>query len=183
MDPFAAWSTRLRASDAHACTEVFDALHPSLLRYALRLTQDEDAAYDVVQEAFITLWERRHTLDPNRSLKALLYRIVHNRSLNHLRMKKHAATRTDALAQQPPASVPSPEETYETAHLSVLLRTWIDELAPRRREAFQLSRFEGLSHDEIAQVMNLTPRTVTNHIMLALQHLRNRLRTFEANGA
>ena len=56
---------------------------------------------------------------------------------------------------------------------------WIDELPPRRREAFRLSRFDGLSHDEIARVMALTPKTVNNHIVLALQTLRERLAHFD----
>ena len=50
----------------------------------------------------------------------------------------------------------------------------------RRREAFRLSRYEGLSHEEIAPVMGLTPKTVNNHVVLALQHLRTRLRTYES---
>jgi RNA polymerase sigma-70 factor, ECF subfamily len=52
--------------------------------------------------------------------------------------------------------------------------TWIDELSDRRKEAFELSRFEGLNHDEIADVMNLSAKTVNNHIVDALSHLRKR---------
>ncbi len=183
MDPFPAWSQRLRASDPTACTEVFEVLHPVLLRYALQLTRDEAAAYDVVQEAFIKLWQVRQTLDPERSMKALLYRIVRNLSLNVQRMKRHEAIQHAALPDQLAAQTPTPEEAYDAEVLGTHLRRWIDTLPPRRREAFQLSRYEGLSHDEIAQVMSLTSRTVTNHIMLALQYLRDHLRAFQASGA
>ena len=55
------------------------------------------------------------------------------------------------------------------------LRMFIEQMPDRRREAFMLSRYEGLSHEEIAQVMKLTPRTVNTHIVLALKDLRNRL--------
>ena len=65
--------------------------------------------------------------------------------------------------------------------LGARIHQWISDLPPRRREAFQLSRYEGLSHEEIAQVMNLTSRTVSNHIMLALVYLRKRLRALESN--
>ena len=158
-------------------------MHPVLLRYAARLTRDEDAAYDVVQDAFVKLWQVRETLDPERSMKALLYRIVRNLSLNYQRMKRHEATQRAALPDGEAAQTPTPEETYDAEVLGAHLRQWIDTLPPRRREAFELSRFESLSHDEIAQVMNLAPRTVTNHIMLALQYLRDRLRAFQASGA
>jgi len=82
------------------------------------------------------------------------------------------------LAEQPNA-----DELLDAEDLGVRIREWISELPPKRREAFQLSRFDGLSHEEIAEVMNVAPRTVTNHIMLALQHLRDRLRTFQTSGA
>lgn len=183
VDPFPAWSRRLRASDPTACTEVFNAMHTPLLRYALQQTREETAAYDVVQEAFIKLWQVRETLDPERSMKALLYCIVRNLSLNDHRMKRHEPIEQTALPVPDPAAASTPEEVFDAEVLGTHLRRWIDALPPRRREAFQLSRFEGLSHQEIAQVMNLTPRTVTNHIMLALQHLRDRLHAFQASGA
>ena len=158
-------------------------MHTALLRYALRLSRDEDAAYDIVQEAFVKVWDLRETLVPARSLKALLYRIVRNLSLNHQRAKRHEAMKHEALPTPDPTAAPTPEDLFDAEVLGTHLRQWIETLPPRRREAFQLSRFEGLSHEEIAHVMNLTPRTVTNHIMLALQHLRRRLRAFQASGA
>ncbi len=158
-------------------------MHPELLRYALRLTRGEEAAYDIVQEAFVKLWDVRETLDPERSMKALLYRIVRNLSLNYQRMKRRQAMEQAALPVPDPASAPTPEQAFDAEVLGTHLRQWIETLPPRRREAFQLSRFEGLSHEEIAHVMELAPRTVTNHIMLALQHLRGRLRAFQASAA
>ena len=67
------------------------------------------------------------------------------------------------------------------ASLRHLLATWIAALPPRQREAFCLSRYEGLSHDEIAAVMDLAPKTVNNHIVLALQTLRQRLHRHDAD--
>lgn len=158
-------------------------MHPALLRYALQVTHDEAAAYDVVQDAFIKLWNVRETLDPERSMKALLYRIVRNLALNQQRAKHHEEAKRAAMPVPDPTHTTSPEEVMDAEALGARIREWIAELPPRRREAFQLSRFEGLSHEEIAQVMNLTPRTVTNHIMLALQYLRDRLHAFQASGA
>ena len=126
MDPFPAWSQRLRASDSTACTEVFEAMHPVLLRYALQLTRDEATAYDVVQEAFIKLWHVRETLDPKRSMKALLYRIVRNLSLNVLRMKRHQTIEQAALPDLEMAQATTPEEAFDTEVLGVHLRRWID---------------------------------------------------------
>lgn len=158
-------------------------MHRPLLRYARQLTRDEDAAYDVVQDGFIKLWEYRLRLDPEKSLKSLLYAIVRNGALNHVRRVK---TQEARLADMPPTSAavsPDVDERIDTKELGDRIREWILEMPPKRREAFQLSRFDGLSHEEIADVMELAPRTVTNHIMLALQFLRDRLQAYQTNGA
>ncbi len=108
--PFDAWSRRLRASDRAACTELFDAIHAPLLRYATWLT-DEETAYDVVQNAFVFLWRMRASIDPDRSLRALLYSLVRNEALNQRRtMRRHE----DRHAEHSPSSRPSPAEQIET---------------------------------------------------------------------
>jgi DNA-directed RNA polymerase specialized sigma24 family protein len=66
------------------------------------------------------------------------------------------------------------EGTDGIEDLAGTFRIWINELSDRRREAFELSRFEGLDHNEIADVMNLSVKTVNNHIVDALSHLRMR---------
>jgi len=78
-EQFSEWSRRLRASDQQACSELFEAMHRPLLRYAIQLLKDEDAAYDVVQDAFIKIWTARAGLNPEKSLKAFMYTIVRNR--------------------------------------------------------------------------------------------------------
>lgn len=181
VDPFPDWARRLRASDATACAELFDATHADLLRYAFRLALDEDMAKDIVQEAFIKLWVLRDTLDPDRSIRALLYTIVRNLAFNQQRGRQREQANRAALETSTSAEQQFIEETIDADVLAARLGEWIEELPPRRREAFQLSRFDGLSHEAIAKIMDLTPRTVTNHIMLALQTLRDRLQEFRAS--
>ena len=176
------WAIRLRASDPEALSEVMNAWQTPLLRFALRLTHDEAAAYDVLQEAFIKLWQSRETIDPSRSLRSFLYRIVSNLALNHIRMKQREAA---ARAAMPPVSEAvdlTPGEVVDTKLLGERIHGWIREMPPRRQEAFRLSRFDGLSHEEISDVMGLSPATVTTHIMHALQFLRERLHSYQTEG-
>ena len=172
-EDFIRWSERLQSSDERAFSELFEAMHPVLLRYAWRFTTEREAARDIVQDAFLKLWQVRTTVDPERSLKALLYTIVRNLALNFKRASQHSS---GAFPQNGPLDQsPSADELVEAKMLEARLHRYIKELPERRREAFMLSRFEGLSHNEIAQVMRLTPRTVNTHIVLALKDLRNRL--------
>jgi RNA polymerase sigma-70 factor (ECF subfamily) len=176
-EPFDEWSRRLRASDREACAELFDALHSPLLRYAALLT-DEETAYDVVQEAFVSLWRMRASIEPDRSLKALLYTLVRNEALNQHRTMRR---RQDRHAEYSSSSgSPSPADRLETQALRDRLREWIDDLPERQREAFRLSRFDDLTHEEIAEVMDVAPRTVTNHVTQALQTLRDRLSEYRS---
>ena len=172
-DSFTQWSERLQSSDQRAFSELFEAMHTALLRYAWRFTGDQEAAQDVVQDAFLKVWQIRQDIDPDRSLKALLYTIVRNLSLNHNRAAQH----TNGVFPEYDLHdhAPSADQHLDASMLDKRLRRFIDQMPERRREAFMLSRYEGLSHDEIAQVMDLTPRTVNTHIVLALKDLRKHL--------
>lgn len=180
-EQFVAWSTGLRDSDRRAYTAVFQATYDTLFGFARYMTRDEDAAHDILQDVYLKLWQVRERIDPARSLRALLYQMVRNYALNHERRKRTHATDSLSHAAFEPAEEPTTEADLDTGALGERIRAWIDAMPERRREAFVLSRFEGLSHEEIARVMDLAPRTVNNHIVLALQDLRSRLHAFETD--
>jgi len=92
VDTFADLSRRLRDSDRSAFAEVFRRFHAPLVRYARRITSDDEAAYDVLQDVFMKLWEDRQRLTVKVSLQAMLYTMVRNRALNSLRRNKWIAT-------------------------------------------------------------------------------------------
>ena len=162
--------------DAAALTAVYHAYRAPLVGYAHRLTGDVAAAHDVVQDVFVKLWERRDTLTVEASLKALLYTMTRNRALNDRRRRAHIASgvEPEGLAEREGTS-PAPDAALQGEDLARHLRRGIEALPPRRAEAFTLSRFHGLSHEEIAGVMGLSVRTVDTHIVHALRDLRARL--------
>lgn len=160
--------------------ELFAATHDELRRYADSLVRDDATARDVVQEAYIRIWMHRTEVDPERSVRALLYRTVRNLALNHLRDARNRSTLLAEHGALPAWRDPGPEATTSASDLARALRGWIEELPERQREALVLSRFQGLSHDEVAAVMGIAPRTVNNHLVRALQTLRSRLDAGEA---
>ncbi|MEM1096977.1 MAG: sigma factor, partial [Bacteroidota bacterium] len=72
-EQFSVWSIGLQQSDRTAYHALFQGMYDPLYRYAWSITKDSDAAYDVLQDVFLKLWQVRSTIDPDRSLKALLY--------------------------------------------------------------------------------------------------------------
>jgi RNA polymerase sigma-70 factor (ECF subfamily) len=173
---------RLKASDREAYACLFERMYERLFRYVRSLTKSREAARDVAQDVFVRLWEVRESLDPDRSLVAYLYRAARNRAYNRQRRRETRArkeddVRRDTAAQ--PAPPPRPDEAADARALERSLEAWIDDLPNRQREALTLSRYEGLSHEEIADVMGISARTVNNHIVRALRRLRNRIQDHE----
>ena len=170
---FTLWSEQIKASSHHAFTELFNAMHAPLLRHAYRYTSDTEAARDIVQNAFLKIWEWREKLEPKKSLKSLLYTIARNLSLNHKRSRRPSTEQPlDSFVDY---RVPSADDILDGMILQKHLRQFINELPPKRKQAFVLSRYYEMSHKEIAQEMGVKHRTVNTHIVHALRDLKARL--------
>jgi RNA polymerase sigma-70 factor (ECF subfamily) len=176
---FTEWARNIRDGDEIALKNMFDATFENYVRYAWRFTKNKDSAMDIVQESFIKLWQIRSEIDPSKSLKTYFYRMVKNNSLNYLRDIRQNTAQLDDLQIEDESSVVFEEE--QSLKLLEPLKNWIDELPDRQQEAFKLSRYEGLTHDEIAEIMDVSARTVNNHIGAALNNLQKRYQTYKDN--
>lgn len=176
------WVEQIAESHEEAFNSLFRALYPQLLQFSVRYTRNKAVAADLTQDAFVILWNKRQEMKQLDSPKAYLYRIVRNNSLNYIRDHSSRTTGLEAIKNEEPRVEISDEEEQEDLQLH-MLKGWIRELPDRRREAFELSRFEGLDHDEIAEVMGISSNTVNNHIVAALDYLRECHREYrnEAN--
>ncbi len=177
-EQFRTWGHGLRQADANSFAGLFDATYDPLHRYAMYITRDSVSASDILQDVFLKLWQARDTIDPDRSLRALMYQMVRNYALNHERQKKRHAAEAIVADHHSVGFDNLNDEKLDAAILEQKMQEWIEAMPIRRREAFMLSRFEGLSHEEIAALMDLAPKTVNNHIVLALQHIRTKLEVY-----
>ena len=149
-----------------------------MFRFAEFRTGNREVAYDVLQDVYLKVWQIRRKLDPERSLNALLYQMVSNRCVNQLRRGAYKYEVRVGVNQQLTSREALQDHKLHVKDQHRMVVKWIHELPPRRQEALVLSRFEGLSHVEVATVMGLTPKTVNNHITLALAHLRKQLKDY-----
>ena len=181
-EDFPSLCRRLIASDRRAFERLFRALYNELVRYTETIAPLGPIAHDLVQDVFVDLWNRRERLDADLSLKSYLYRMARNRTLRHLRDERSHAEKHRQIRRERQAAPPNGVGAAARIDADTLTRKldqWIEELPERQREALVLSRFHALSHQEIAAVMEISPRTVNNHIMRALHHLRARIQDFE----
>jgi len=182
-EQFRSWGQGLRNSDTRSYSDLFDATYDGLMRYAIYIVRDSSSASDILQDVYLKIWQIREDIDPDRSLKALLYQMVRNYALNHERQRKRRAAE-ELVADHPAVGFDMmTDERLDAEALEYRLSEWIDEMPERRREAFMLSRYEGLSHEQIATLMNLAPKTVNNHIVLALQHIRRLMLAYERSNS
>ena len=133
-------------------------------------------AEDLAQEIFLDLWKRRQKLVISGSLKAYLRKAAIHKALNQQRAQKRRQVRQQLWLQR---ASPATAKPLETSELNRYIQQAIDLLPERCRLVFILSRHEDLSYREIAQLLNISEKTVDHHIGKALQLLRQRLVLYE----
>lgn len=148
--------------------KLFECHFTPLVKHSYAITKDKEQSKDIVQSFFTELW-RNEKADQIRSFEAFAFHAVKNKSMSYLRDRKRFER-----------SVPEVPVDYEDAihdhHFpSYLLESAILSLPEKCREIFILSKQDGLTYDEIAESLNLSVKTVENHITTGLQKLKEKL--------
>lgn len=155
---------------------LFKTYFKALYAYALTILKDEIAAEEVVQNVFLKLWERKELLEKE-SIKAYLYKCVYHDSLNHIRHMKVRGKFVE-YAQRTEAFGDDAHEVTVGRELEVKLRQALNELPQQCRTVFQMSRFQNLKYQEIADALDISVKTVEAHMGKALKSLRFKLADF-----
>jgi RNA polymerase sigma-70 factor (ECF subfamily) len=161
------------SGDERAFTVIYERYAPSLINYtATRLASLEEAR-DIIHDLFVHLWEDRDTLVVTHSLRALLFSAVRYRIIDHIR--KHMTRReyADRLRTLRTEWAASDRDEAEARDLHRNLEKAIDELPPRVRQVYRLSRQQHLTIPEIAEELQLSQQTVKNQLTTALSLLRS----------
>ncbi len=153
-------------------SQIYRSYHGRVFLFALKRTGDERYAEDLVQTVFLKIWERQETLRSGRVTEALIFTIARNLIIDRYRKGVLHSTHLADL-QIPVESDARPVDTSDE-RMAVLNKA-INALPTRRREAFLLSRYHGLTYREIADEMSISPKTVESQISMALKTLRKQL--------
>lgn len=170
---------RLGADDPEALDRLARAYWKDLVGFAYDLVESIDAAEDIAQEALIRLWNNRRSFEGRGSLRAYLMQSVRRLALNEFRSRR-VRDRPDVVDRVRAAHMEpiTPEAQLEASDLSAAIETALRNLPARRREAFVLVRFHGLSYREAAEVMGTSPQTLANQVCTALRELRGALSSY-----
>lgn len=142
------------------------------------LTRSEDEAKEITQEIFVTIWEKRAQINPEKSFKGYLYTIARNAAFKLFEQKKvHDRYLSNSYPQ---AEYYSSDEKLIAEETEILMQIAINRMPPQRKKIFEMSRGEGLKSTEIAERLNLSRHTVDNHLAAAKKDLKDLLMLFAA---
>jgi len=168
----------LQLGNESAFEMIFRTYYQPLCRYAYSFLQDKEEAEEVVQASFITVWEKRNNIAIETSLKSYLYRMVRNSCLNvikHEKVKQQHVAHELAVSE---VSYESVSQKVQAAELEIRITEAMKTLPEQCRLVFQLSRFEELKYQEIADQLQISVKTVENHMGKALKLMREQLKDY-----
>ncbi len=160
---------RLRNGDENAFESIFKKYYASMVLFAMNYLHDRDRSESIVQDVFVIFWEKRFVLDIS-SLRGYLVVAVRNRCHNEL--KRQGVIRNYEKSIEP--NVEEWPQFPEKENIEKINKI-IEELPPRRKKIFKMSRLEGLKYKEIADILAISPKTVEVQMGKALKYLREKL--------
>lgn len=170
---------RIAADDTKAFTQLFDQYWLQVFAHVRSYLKDTALAEDLTQEIFFSIWINRAKLATVADFEAWLHVITRNRTISGLRkLLRQASSDLTQLSDWVPelaSTADSPLEQLDFKQSRELLQQAIELLPPRRREVFKLSRQQGLTHQEIAEQLQISKATVNEHISEALSFLKSKL--------
>lgn len=150
--------------------EIYKHWNPSLQKYSDYYVKDSEASRTIVNDLFVRLWFRKIKPD---NLEAYLFRAVKNASLNYLETQKRSLLvyeDEEKLLSMSDLHVDNPVPSAVSEKLRFLEKV-IDQLPERRRVVFRLHRLEGFSYAEIAELLQISTRTVEDHLAKSMQFI------------
>lgn len=163
---------RLTRGDEKAFGELYSAYKEGAIRFAMRYIKSRDIAEDVLQDAFVVIWQNRQFINPDAPFSAYLFTIVKNRVLNCLRNLESETRIKEAILSEAIDSTNNTQESILENELAVWIEKAKGELTSKQREVFEMSRERQLSHAEIAEELGISKNTVKEHITVSLKIIR-----------
>lgn len=161
----------LSRGDQKAFEILFLNYQPRLIYFLNGFIKDNEKSRDIAQDIFLSIWKNRQNLSEIKSFKAYVFKMAKNAICNYY---DHSVVNDKFVVDQlsRPSSSLDTEETLYANQLEELINIAVSQMPPKRKQIFQMSRIDGLSNEEISEQLNISKRTVENHLTAALADLR-----------
>jgi len=166
--------------------EIYLNYFPRLLRFAKEYVLNKEDAENIIQDVFMTLWERRSDMKIHISLASYLFILIKNRCIDHLRRIKHAELGkrqiqedfTNELQMKLYSLEALDQSSISDCDIEQIITRAVDSLPPKCREIFILNKIDGKKYREIARQLHISESTVENQMGIALRKLRVQLKDY-----
>jgi len=168
---------RIKAGDEAAFQVLFEKYYQQLCYSAYKICTDEHKSKDLAQEVFLDIWRRRANLNIHTSFQAFLRRAVSYKAIDYVRAQKLDMEESIDLGGAPEKA----HQNLEVKELKELIHQTVEQLPKRCRIIFFMSRFEEMSHKEIAAKLEISEKTIENQITKALKILRKVIANYSSS--
>ncbi|MBO6524644.1 MAG: RNA polymerase sigma-70 factor [Balneolaceae bacterium] len=165
----------IKNGDHSAFKTFFEKHHSFLYHFLLKKGVSEQQAEDLVQQAFVMIWDKRDTIDETKSLRSYLFRIAYTRMLNVFRDTKKFDENADFTTEE---SGHETDQQVETQELGEAIEASISSMPEKRQAVFRLCFIQEFTYKEAAETLDVSVKTIENHMGLALKELRGKLERF-----
>jgi len=158
--------------DQFAYKELFTGFYAYLYHFAFSYVKSKQSAEEILSDVFIKIWEKRKDLQKIDNLKVYLYVATRNTALNYVEKQKRAATyEIDESTIALKALYFDPEQLLITAEMMSRIQNAINDLPLKCRLVFKMVKEDGLKYREVAEIMNISVKTVENQLAIALRKI------------
>jgi RNA polymerase sigma-70 factor (family 1) len=167
----------LRVDDKEAFEEIYRRYWKQLAQLALSKLRSREEAEEVLQELFMSLWEKRNTHQIE-SLRTYLFGALKYQIIDHYKQQLRAAKYADFALHKAPVAQQSPETELHFQQINSLFEETLHQLPTKTSQIFKMSRLENKTIREISQALSVPERTVEYHITVSLRLLRLQLKDY-----
>ncbi len=164
---------RLKQNDKKALKKLFNKYYEPLCNFAFLFLNETSLSEEIVADVFIGIWYKRHTLIIKSNPKAYLYRSTRNAVLSYLRKNRIQTEPVTGKENEKAAKNPSPETLMINKELEKGILEIIDKMPKQAGLVFRLHKVDGMKYREIAETLDLSIKTVENHMGKALRFFRD----------
>lgn len=164
----------LKSGNSQALTLVYDQYSPHLYAKILSMVKDADIAQELLQDVFLKVWHNRERIDPSQSFQAWIFTIAVNIVYDYYR-KLSRDTKIQQEMMQNFTAMYYANDDYIIDERRDLLNKALVKLPPQRLLVFKMCKIEGLSYQEVAEKLNISTSTVSNHLVKATKAIKDHI--------
>jgi RNA polymerase sigma-70 factor (family 1) len=161
---------RLHKGDVKSFDTLYHKYHKILYLNIFKLTKEAEATQDILQDTFITLWEKRQTIDENKPITNWLFTVSFNKSINYLKKVLSESVKLKAF-QENEVATDDKEINLKEIQLC-LIESAVKNLSPQRSKVFDLCKLQGKTYEETAKELNISKHTVKEYLVEAVGNIK-----------